>query len=184
MLVFALMGVGPLLPWRRAEGQTLRRNLLWMLGAVRPSPPGPGARHAQDLPLHHHRPGGMEPRELGLLLAGAIVPRARITGRSFGEVFTSLRVREQAALRLHGRAPRRGRDRDRHRRRLRRYRVDQQLRLEYGAPTPSRATSSSRGAFAEREGGRLSVGVYVDVFENGERSRRSTPASTRFGDRR
>src|SRR5690606_4863507 len=31
LLVLALMGIGPLLPWRKAEEQSLRRNLAWLL---------------------------------------------------------------------------------------------------------------------------------------------------------
>ena len=31
MLIFALMGIGPLLPWRKAETQTLKNNLLWLI---------------------------------------------------------------------------------------------------------------------------------------------------------
>src|SRR5690554_2361086 len=30
MLIFLLMGIGPLLPWRKAETQSLKRNLLWL----------------------------------------------------------------------------------------------------------------------------------------------------------
>src|SRR5690606_22504263 len=33
MLVFLLMGIGPLLPWRRAQQQRLGRNLVWLAGA-------------------------------------------------------------------------------------------------------------------------------------------------------
>src|SRR5690606_40141258 len=34
LLVLLLMGIGPLLPWRKAEEQSLRRNLAWMLGGL------------------------------------------------------------------------------------------------------------------------------------------------------
>src|SRR5690606_37756690 len=34
MLVLLLMGIGPLLPWRKAQDQVLARNLAWLLGGL------------------------------------------------------------------------------------------------------------------------------------------------------
>ena len=87
-LIFALMGVGPLLPWRRAEEQTLLKNVAWLLGGALLA-----AVVAYLLGLHRPYPlltvalAGYNLVSLGLLISGAIVPRARLTGKSMASVF-------------------------------------------------------------------------------------------------
>jgi cytochrome c-type biogenesis protein CcmF len=83
MLIFALMGIGPLLPWRRAEHQTLIRNLMWMVG---------GAVVAGALaylfgvrrvyPLLTVALAGYNLVSLALLLGGPLVMRSRVSGKS------------------------------------------------------------------------------------------------------
>src|SRR5690554_65556 len=87
LLIFLLMGIGPLLPWRRAEEQTLRNNLLWLTGMAlvfalvawlfgmnRP------------YPLITVAVAGWNLASLKLLLAGALVPRVRLSGRGAAAV--------------------------------------------------------------------------------------------------
>lgn len=88
MLIFALMGIGPLLPWRKAETQSLTKNLLWMLG---------GAVIAALLsfvfgmrkvyPIITMAMVGWNLVSLGLLVAGVVIPRAKITQKSVATVF-------------------------------------------------------------------------------------------------
>jgi cytochrome c-type biogenesis protein CcmF len=183
MIVFALMGVGPLLPWRRAETQTLKRNLAWMLGAA-----AVAAGIALALGMRKVYPtitiglAGWNLASFALLLAGAIVPRARITGRSFASVFKSYAYENKrrfgsmivhlgaviVALGITGASG---------------YRVDQQLRLEYGVPTAFQGYELvATEPFAERTGGRLSVGVLVDVFQGGRQVTTLSPRINTFGD--
>lgn len=88
MLIFLLMGIGPLLPWRKAETQSLTKNLIWMLG---------GALVVALLsfvfgmrkiyPLITMAMVGWNLVSLGLLIAGAVIPRAKITQKSVATVF-------------------------------------------------------------------------------------------------
>jgi cytochrome c-type biogenesis protein CcmF len=184
MLVLALMGIGPLLPWRRAEGQTLRRNLAWMTG---------GALLAVALALvfgmrkiYPTITVGLVAWNLvsvGLLLAGAIVPRARLTGRSLASVFTSYAFEQRrrfgsmivhfgvvvVAIGLTGASG---------------YRVDEQLRLPFGERVTFQGYElQAVEPWAERAGGRLSVGVLIDVFQGGEHVTTLFPRINSFGDR-
>ncbi|CAN5449554.1 heme lyase CcmF/NrfE family subunit [soil metagenome] len=83
MLVLALMGIGPLLPWRRAEHQSLTRNLLWMAGGAVVA----GAT-AYALGVHKLYPlltvslAAYNLVSLGLLIGGTVGPRRRLSGRS------------------------------------------------------------------------------------------------------
>jgi cytochrome c-type biogenesis protein CcmF len=184
MLVFLLMGIGPLLPWRRAEGQSLRRNLAWMAGAFIVA-----AAVAVLLGMRKVYPtitvglAGWNVMSVVLLLAGAIVPRARLTGRSVASVFTAYAFESRrrfgsmvvhlgvvvVALGVTGASG---------------YRVDQQLRLEYGRPTAFQGYDLVAVApHAERVSGRTSVGVLVDVFRGGSPVTRLFPRINTFGDR-
>ena len=90
LLIFLLMGIGPLLPWRKAEEQTLKENLLWMTGSGLVAAIIAFAAGMREIyPLLTLFTAGWNIASLVLLLAGAIVPRARITGRSRVSVFRS-----------------------------------------------------------------------------------------------
>ena len=88
LLIFLLMGVGPLLPWRRAKEQTLLRNLAWMGGGALLAG---GLAYALGMrrvyPLLTVALSAYNLVSLGLLLSGAIVPRMRLSGRSALSVF-------------------------------------------------------------------------------------------------
>jgi cytochrome c-type biogenesis protein CcmF len=118
---------------------------------------------------------------VGLLLAGAIVPRARITGRSLSEVFTRYAFEQKRrvgsmvvhlgvvviALGIVGSGG---------------YRIDQQLRLGYGERVPFQGYElEALRPFTEQEAGRASVGVEVAVYQRGERVTVLTPRINRFG---
>ena len=88
ILIFILMGIGPLLPWRKAETQTLTKNLLWMAGgafvfAVLSFIFG----MRKIYPLITVAVVGWNLVSLGLLIAGAVIPRAKITRKSIASVF-------------------------------------------------------------------------------------------------
>ena len=88
LLVFALMGIGPLLPWRKAEGQKLKSNLAWMLGGALVA-----ALVAFVLGIRRVYPlltialAAYNLVSLGLLISGAVVPRARIARKNVATVF-------------------------------------------------------------------------------------------------
>jgi len=90
LIILLLMGIGPLLPWRRADDQNLKRNLLLMGGAGL-AVAGVSALFGMDrfYPLLTMFVAGWNLMSLYLLIAGAVVPRARITGRSAAAVFRS-----------------------------------------------------------------------------------------------
>jgi cytochrome c-type biogenesis protein CcmF len=88
MLIFALMGIGPLLPWRKAETQSLTKNLLWMLGgAVVVALVSFAFGMRKIYPLLTMAMVGWNLVSLGLLIAGAVIPRAKITQKSVASVF-------------------------------------------------------------------------------------------------
>jgi cytochrome c-type biogenesis protein CcmF len=183
MLIFALMGIGPLLPWRRAESQSLRRNLLYLtLGFVVAAGLALAFGMRKVYPVITIGLAGWNVVSLALLLAGAIVPRARLTGRSLAQVFTRYAYENKRrvgsmvvhfgviviALGITGASG---------------YRVDQQLRLEYGAPVPFQGYELvATEPYAERAGGRLSVGVLVDVFQGGAQVATLRPHINVFGE--
>ena len=82
MAVFALMGIGPLLPWRRAETQSLVKNLAWLTGGGIVT-----GLVAYVLGVHKIYPlltvalAGFNLVSLALLITGAVRPRVRLTGR-------------------------------------------------------------------------------------------------------
>ena len=182
MLVLLLMGVGPLLPWRRAETQTLRSNLTWMTGAlILALVLGFVFGVRKIYPLITIGLAGWNLASAGLLLAGAIVPRARITGRSLGQVFTQYAFEQKrrfGSMVVHlgvvvialGIAASGG------------YRVDQQIRLPYGERVAFQGYElQALRPFSERVQGRNSVGVEVAVFQGGREVTVLTPRINRFG---
>lgn len=83
MLVFALMGIGPLLPWRRAEHQSLRRNLLWMVGGGVLAGAVAFALGVHKIyPLLTVALAAYNLVSLAILIGGAVGPRRRLSKRS------------------------------------------------------------------------------------------------------
>ena len=182
MLVLLLMGIGPLLPWRRAETQTLGRNLAWMTGGF-----ALAAAVALLFGLRAVYPvltiglAGWNLVSLGLLLSGAVMPRARLSGR--GVAATTVRYafeqrRKVGSMVVHfgvvvvalGIAASSG------------YRTDVQIRLPYGEPvTFNQYELQALRPFSERGAGRVTVGVEVAVFQQGRQVDLLRPRINAFG---
>jgi cytochrome c-type biogenesis protein CcmF len=83
LVIFALMGIGPLLPWRRAEHQSLKRNLLWLFGGALIAGLLAYALGIRKVyPLLTVAMAGYNLVSLGLLMGGALLSRSRLSGRS------------------------------------------------------------------------------------------------------
>ena len=88
LLIFLLMGIGPLMPWRKAAEQSVLRNLAWLFGGALVSGVLAYALGLRRVyPLLTVALAGYNLVSLGLLIAGAVVPRARLTGRNALGVF-------------------------------------------------------------------------------------------------
>lgn len=184
MLVLLLMGIGPLLPWRRAEQQRLKHNLLWLGGGFLVA-----GGLAVLFGVHKVYPAltvalaGYNIVSLGLLLSGALVPRLRLARRPALQVIRSYAHesrRRVGSMITHfgvvvialGVAFSAG------------YRVDQQVRLDFGQSIEFEGyTLTAVDRFVERTPQRISAGAVIDV-RRGDRDVRSlTPRLNTFGDR-
>ncbi|MEX2541819.1 MAG: heme lyase CcmF/NrfE family subunit [Trueperaceae bacterium] len=183
MTIFLLMGVGPLLPWRKAEEQSLRRNLAWMsaggllTGAVAFML---GVRLVY--PLLTVALAGWNLVSVYLLLHGAIAPRLRLarkrsalsvfrryafeSRRRFGSMIVHFGV-IVIALGIAGASG---------------YRIDQQMRFDFGEPVPFRGyTLTAVDSFREQTPGRSSAGAIVDVARDGRHVTTLRPRINAFG---
>lgn len=183
MLVLLLMGIGPLLPWRRAQQQRLARNLAWLAVAFVAS----GAL-AWLLGVHKVYPAltvalaGYNLMSLYLLLSGALAPRLRLANRGALQVFRSYAVesrRRVGSMIVHfavvivavGVAFSSG------------YRVDEQLRLDFGSSAEfSGYTLTAVDRFMERTPARISAGAVIAVTRNGRPVTTLRPRLNLFGE--
>lgn len=185
MLVLLLMGIGPLLPWRRAEQQRLKHNLLWL---------GAGFVVAGGLAVlfgvHKVYPAltvalaGYNVVSLGLLLSGALMPRLRLARRPALQVLRSYAHesrRRVGSMITHfgvviiaiGVAFSAG------------YRVDQQVRIDFGESVVFEGyTLTAVDRYMERTAQRISAGVVIEVSRDGQLIRTMRPRLNQFGDRR
>ena len=166
--IFFLMGIGPLLPWRKANDQSLLRNLAWMLGA------GLVAAALAYLfgmrkvyPLITIGLAGYNLASLTLLILGAVVPRTRLSGKSAARVlsdyahenrrrFGSMVVHFAVVVIAIGVVGSSG------------YRVDQQIRVDFGGTATFQGYElRAVDRFMERTPGRISAGALVEVYQNG-----------------
>lgn len=182
LLIFLLMGIGPLLPWRRAEEQSLKRNLAWLAGAFLVSG---GLAFALGMrkvyPLATVALAGYNFTSLGLLITGALLPRIRLSKRSPVAIFKSYAFenrRRFGSMIVHsgvivvalGVMASSG------------YRVDEQLRLDFGTSVPFRGYDlTAVDRFMERTPGRISAGVVVEVWQRGRLVTTLRPRTNVFG---
>ena len=169
LVVFALMGVGPLLPWRKADNQSLMVNLAWLVGGGVITGLIAYLLGVQKLyPLLTVALAGYNLVSVTLLLSGSIRPRVRATKRSvasvfgqyalenrrrFGSIITHLGV-IVIALGIAGSGG---------------YRVDEQVRINIGESAMFGGYELfAQDIFMERTPGRISSGGVVEVRRDGE----------------
>jgi len=182
MLVLLLMGIGPLLPWRRAEGSSLRRNLLWLAGGFAVAGGLALALGMREIyPTLTVALAGYNLVSLGLLLAQALVPRLRLSGRAPLAVLWSYAHesrRRTGSMIAHlaivvvalGIAFSSG------------YRVDQQVRIDFNkSATFQGYTLTPVDRFMERTPSRISSGAVVRVSKNGRVVTTLRPRTNIFG---
>ena len=182
MVVLVLMGIGPLLPWRKAETQSVLRNLAWMTGGFLLAGGIALAFGMRTVyPTLTVALAGWNLVSLGLLLAGAVVPRARLSGRGYAQ--TTLRYafeqrRKVGSMITHfgvvmiavAIAFSSG------------YRSDVQIRLPYGELVPfNQYQLQALAPFQEFGAGRVSLGVEVAVFQSGRQVTLLRPHINAFG---
>lgn len=194
LLVFLLMGIGPLLPWRRAEEQSLIKNLSWMLGGALLTGLIAfvfGIRKVY--PLITIALAGYNLVSLGLLIAGAVVPRVRLTGKNALVVFKQYAFESKRrfgsmivhfgviiiALGIVGSGA---------------YRVDKQVRIDYGSSvefqgyelkaiqpyTFPELSLLQSGTLTENDVSFISLGAEVEVWKNGKFQKTLNPRINRF----
>ena len=182
MVILLLMGIGPLLPWRKAEAHDVWRNLLYMsLGFALFAGAGLAFGMRTIYPTLTLGLAGWNLVSLALLLAGAIIPRSRLSGRGLGA--TTLRYafeqrRKVGSMITHfgvvvvavAIAFSSG------------YRSDVQLRLPYNERvTFNQYQLEALRPFTERSQGRLSQGVEVAVYQNDRQVALLRPNINLFG---
>ena len=182
LAIFALMGIGPLLPWRRAEAQSLRRNLLLLTGAavvVALVAFGFGMRRIS--PLITVALAGYNLMSLALLIGGVVGPRTRLARRSAASVFASYALENRRrfgsmvvhfgviviALGVMGASA---------------YRSDEQVRIDYGHSAPFRDYELvAVRPFVEQTPRRISAGAEIEVWRNDRLLTTLHPRINNFG---
>ncbi|HZJ09259.1 MAG TPA: cytochrome c-type biogenesis CcmF C-terminal domain-containing protein, partial [Trueperaceae bacterium] len=175
----------PLLPWRRAEAQSLRRNLAWLLGGFLVA-----LGLAVSLGVRKVYPAltvglaGYNLVSLGLLLTGALAPRLRLAGRPAVQILRSYvfeNRRRVGSMVVHfaiqvialGVAFSSG------------YRVDEQLRIDFGASAEFEGyTLTAVDRYMERAPGRISAGAVIRVSRDGRDLTTLRPRINVFGEGR
>ena len=182
LIIFLLMGIGPLLPWRKAQEQTLLRNLAWMAGT--------GLLFAlvaflfgvnRVYPLLTIAVAGWNIASLALLIHGAIAPRLKLTNRSAVQVFRQYAFESRRrfgsmivhfgiiviALGVTGASG---------------YRIDAQMRFDYNVPVHFQGYDLiARDGYREEVPGRVTIGAIVDVERNGTYVTTLRPRINSFG---
>ncbi len=168
LLVLLLMGIGPLLPWRKAEDQLLSRNLAWLLGGLVVSGALAWLLGVRKVyPMLTVALAGYNLVSLALLLTGALVPRLRLATRPAVVVIRryafenrrrvgSMVVHFAVVIIAVGVAFSSG------------YRVDEQLRVDVGGSAQFEGyTLTALDTFMEQTPGRISAGAIVQVSRDG-----------------
>ncbi|MEJ2288101.1 MAG: heme lyase CcmF/NrfE family subunit [Deinococcales bacterium] len=182
MLLFLLMGIGPLLPWRRAEGSSLKRNLAWLAGGFVVAGGTALALGMREIyPTLTVALAGYNLVSLGLLLSQALVPRLRLSNRRSWAVLWSYAHesrRRTGSMIVHfaivvialGVAFSSG------------YRIDRQVRIDFNqSATFQGYTLTPVDRFMERTPSRISSGAVIDVSRNGHKLTTLRPRTNIFG---
>ena len=182
LAVLALMGIGPLLPWRKAESQSLKRNLSWLLaGFVLALGLAVLFGVRKIYPALTVGLAGYNLVSLGLLLTGAIGPRLRLTKHPMVRVLRSYvyeNRRRVGSMIVHfavvvialGVAFSSG------------YRVDQQVRIDFGSSAEFEGyTLTAVDRYMERSPARISAGAVVRVSRDGRDLATLRPRINVFG---
>ena len=167
LIIFLLMGIGPLLPWRKAPEQSVLRNLGWMLGGAVLSGIAAYLLGVRKLyPLLTVALAAYNLVSLALLITGAVAPRARLSRRSalsiFGQYaleskrrFGSMIVHFGVIVIALGIAGSGG------------YRTDEQVRIDYGSSVPFKQYElKAIEQFMERTPEKISAGSVIEVWQN------------------
>jgi len=182
MLIFALMGIGPLLPWRKAEEQSLLRNLAWLGGGALLS-----ALLAYLLGVRKIYPlltitlAGYNLVSLALLITGVVIPRMRLSKRSAAAIlgryafesrrrFGSMVVHFGVIVVALGVAGSSG------------YRIDEQVRIDLGSSASFQGYElRAVDRFMEQTPQRISAGAVIEVWRAGRRITTLRPRLNLFG---
>jgi len=166
--LLALMGIGPLLPWRHAHGRGVVRNAAWLVAAALL-----GGSVAFAAGVHKPYPllvvalAAYNLTSIAILLVGPVHARSRATGRSalaVGRDYVLDQRRRVGSMIVHfgvvvvalGVAGSGG------------YRTDTQLRLPYGQPVTFQGYElTARAPFTESTASRASEGAVVEVRRGG-----------------
>ena len=182
LAILALMGIGPLLPWRKAEHQSLLRNLAWMVGAAAVTGVLAYTLGVRKVyPLLTVALAAYNLVSVALLLSGAVVPRMRLSGRGFFTVlgqyalesrrrFGSIIVHFSVVVIALGIAGSGG------------YRVDEQFRIDIGGSAEFQGYElRAIDRFMERTPGRIRAGAVIEVWDEGRQITTLRPSINVFG---
>ncbi|MFO7546324.1 MAG: heme lyase CcmF/NrfE family subunit [Trueperaceae bacterium] len=185
MAVLLLMGIGPLLPWRRAEQQRLKHNLAWLAGGfVLAGGVALLLGMRKVYPLLTVALAGYNLTSLGLLLSGALVPRLRLSQLPATRVLRNYAFenrRRVGSMIVHfgvvvvalGIAFSAG------------YRIDEQIRIDFGSSATFEGyTLTAVDRYVERTEGRVSAGAVVEVRRGDTLVTTMRPRINVFGDGR
>ncbi len=166
LAVFALMGIGPLLPWRKAENQSLFKNLAWLtLGGLLAGISAYFLGIRKLYPLLAIAFAGYNLVSLWLLITGAILPRMKASGHNVTSVFKRYAFENKRrfgsmivhlgviilALGIVGSGG---------------YRVDEQVKVDFGKSINFQGYElKAIDRFMERTPGRITAGAIVEVWK-------------------
>ncbi len=170
LIIFALMGIGPLLPWRKAENQSLFKNLAWLILGGFLAGIGAYLLGIRKLyPLLAIAFAGYNLASLWLLIAGAILPRMKASRHNAASVFKHYAFENKRrfgsmvvhlgviilALGIVGSGG---------------YRVDEQVKVDFGKSLNFQDYElKAIDRFMERTSGRITAGAIVEVWKGEEK---------------
>jgi cytochrome c-type biogenesis protein CcmF len=181
MLILTLMGIGPLLPWRKAETQSLKQNLIWLVaGGLITAITAYNFGIRKPYPLITVGLCGYNLVSLALLITGVLVPRARITKKNITVLFKQYAFENKRrfgsmivhfgvvviALGIVGSGA---------------YRVDKQFRIDFGQSYTFQGYElKAIDKFMEQTPGRISAGAIIEMYKNGKLIKTKRPRINSF----